>query len=319
VPDLAEVLAGHSAWLRLKGRSEGTIYARERTITRLAAWLAARGGTAGRDLHPHTLLLSAAPWDPAAVSQSLLHATAADLRAWRASLAVGDSAVITYANHVRELYAWLAAEGLRADNPADGLPLPRAPKGLPRPVSEDDLMRALDYATPRVRPWLVLAGWAGLRAKEIAYLRRESLFETAQPPVLLIAEDATKGRRERIVPASRFVLAELQLAGLPAKGFMFPRHDGRPGPNRPWIVSGLANDCLHDSGCTASLHQLRHRFLTMCYRETKDLRLVQDLAGHSSPNSTAGYAAFDRSEAVMAVERLAVPPRLRVLPRKEAT
>src|SRR5260370_914737 len=79
-----------------------------------------------------------------------------------------------------------------------------------------DLFDALDGAPPRIRRWLVLAGWAGLRAVEIALLRRECVLDAAVQPVLLIAADATKGPNERLVPMSAFVLGELCDYGLPA-------------------------------------------------------------------------------------------------------
>jgi integrase len=320
MPDLESVLAEHAEWLRQRGCSKRTIYDRRRAVTRLAAWLDA-GGPPGIQSHPEARGSRGGPGpadDHAAGASSVLNATPADLAAWRAGLTVGDRAVVGYCGHVREFYAHALARGLIAVNPAVGLPLPSLPRGIPRPVSEEDLGRALAAADARVRPWLVLAGWAGLRAKEIALLRRDRVLDTAAPPVLLIARDATKGRHERIVPASGFVLAELRLAGLPASGWVFPRHDGKRGPNAPWLVSQRANLALRDTGSAATLHQLRHRFLTMVYRETHDLRLTQDLAGHASPSTTAGYAAFDRSEAAAAVESLPAPGRLRILPGEKA-
>ena len=130
-------------------------------------------------------------------------------------------------------------------------------------------MHAVATAPPRVRPWLVLAAWAGFRACEVAKLRRENVLDTAAPPVLLVASDATKGTRERIVPMSVFVLAELRVAGLPHNGWVFRRHDGRHGPNAPWTVSHLANSHLADCGADATLHQLRHRFGSSLYKETQ--------------------------------------------------
>jgi integrase len=191
--------------------------------------------------------------------------------------------------------------------------VPPVPPGVPRPVSEEELAAALACASPRVRPWLVLAGWAGLRAVEIARLRRDRILDTAPQPALLIARGATKGRRERLIPASSFVLDELRLAGLPRNGYAFPRHDGAAGPNQPWLISHLANACLREAGSAATLHALRHRFATQLYQATRDIRLVQELLGHSSPSVTAVYAAYDQDGAAAAVEALAAPGRLRAV------
>ncbi len=94
---------------------------------------------------------------------------------------------------------------------------------------------------------------------------------------------------------------------------MFRRHDGLPGPNKPWLISKLANDCLHRSGTNATLHQLRHRCLSLLYQETLDLRLVQELAGHSSPATTAVYTLVSPARAAQAVEALPAPRRLRAI------
>src|SRR5258708_33099603 len=200
MPDLAEVLAAHLAHLRLLGRSERTVYDRERAVIRLAAWLEVRyslearkpcgapctqnsgAGFGGSSQKPPSLLLDATP---------------VDLAAWRASLTGGDQAVVVYCAPVAGFYDFAVTRGIRPDNPAAGLPVPSPPRGIPRPVSEEDLAAALACASPRVRPWLVLAGCAGFPAKEIALLRRESVLDTAVPPVLLVARNATKGHRER--------------------------------------------------------------------------------------------------------------------------
>jgi integrase/recombinase XerC len=226
-------------------------------------------------------------------------------------LAVSDEVIVHYVCHAQAFYSFCVERSYCAANPAAGLPVPRAGRRLPRPVSEPDLMRALAMATPRIRPWLVLAGWCGLRAKEIAYLRRECMLETAAPPVLLVARDATKGRSERVIPLSAFAVAEL-VPVLPATGWVFRRMDGRPGPNTPGLISHLANEHLHECGVAASLHQLRHRFATQAYQASRDLRAVQSMMGHTRPETTAGYAAFDQPAAAAAVEAIPAPARLRV-------
>jgi integrase len=281
--DPLHAIEDHLEHLRLLGHSNTTIYGRATFLRML-----------GR-----------------ALPVALLSATGAHLAAWRAGLAVSDEVIVHYVSAAASFYGWAVREGLRPDNPAAGLPVPRTGRRLPRPVGELDLMRALALASPRVRPWLVLAGWAGLRAKEIAFLRREAVLDTAAPPVLIVAAGATKGRDERRVPMSAFVLAEL-VPVLPASGWVFTRRDGRKGPNSAGLISHLANTHLHDCGVPASLHQLRHFFASEAYKAGRDIRAVQAMMGHARLETTANYAEFDQSSAVAAVEAIPAPARLRV-------
>jgi integrase len=273
------VLWAHLQYLRLRGGTADSIYQRRRLLARLC-----------RDLQ--------AP---------LLEATEAQLLAWRANLRVGDQAIVTYVSHARGFYAWAAETGLRDGDPAARIPVPRLARRIPRPITEAELADAMTCAPARIRPWLVLAAWCGLRAKEIALLRRENVLDGHRPPVLIVADGATKGHRERAVPICDFALAELYRAGLPRAGYVFARHDGGPGPNQPWLVSQLANRHLHDCGSAATLHQLRHRFGSQSYQLSLDLRLVQELLGHAHPSTTAGYAAYAQANAARIVAALPVP------------
>jgi integrase/recombinase XerC len=281
-----EAIAAHLAWLRLNGAGPLTVTAREGALARMA-------------------FLMGCP---------LLEASADALLAWRAGLQLAPNSVLSYLSHARQFYAWAAAEGLLDGSPAKGIPAPRRPRQIPRPIAEDDLMLALATAPARIRPWLVLAGWAGLRAKEIALLRREHVLEGRPVPILRVAHDATKGYTERLVPISTFVAGELRPL-LPRNGWVFPRLDGRPGPLLPARVSHVANAHLHDCGTTSTLHSLRHRFATQAYAASRDLRAVQELLGHAAPETTAGYAAYHPAAAAAAVEAIPAPiPReLRVI------
>lgn len=284
------ILRRHLDWMARKGRRPNTTGARRRHILRL-----------GEFLRPVPVTDASTP----------------DLNAWRDSIAgLASQSILTYASGIREFYGWLFAEQIRPDNPAAGMPLPRKTQYAARPISEENLMRALDHAPPRVRPWLVLAGWAGLRCCEIAGLRRLNVFDRAVPPYLIVDAASVKGGRgERVIPLSAFVVAELRAHGLPAApgAYVFPRMDGRPGPNEAWLVSGLGNEVLHRAGIPDTMHALRHRFGTSCWRASKDLLAVQALMGHADPKTTLVYVAADNQAAVDAVNALPVPPRLRVV------
>jgi site-specific recombinase XerD len=54
-------------------------------------------------------------------------------------------------------------------------------------------------------------------------------------------------------------------------------------------VSKLLSRAL-GAGWTA--HQLRHRFASTAYAAERDLRAVQELLGHSKPETTARYTAI---------------------------
>ena len=301
-------VAAHLEYLRQRGRTASSIYGRRRALVRLAAWLEARENPAA-DEH------GGCSRPGSRNSTWLLQATPADLAAWRASLTVGDDAVVAYVSHVQGFYSGAVKAGLLGASPAAGLPVPRLGRRLPRPISEDDLMAALAAAPRRIRLMIVLAGWCGLRAKELALLRRENVLETVRPPILIVAANATKGRNERIIPLSSFVLEEIRTAYLPTSGYVFRRMDGRPGPNEPWRVSQLVNRHLHRHGISATLHQLRHRLGTQLYQATRDLRAVQSTLGHANPGTTAGYAAYDQGATATGMESLPAPSRLRMVPR----
>lgn len=275
----------HLDELRQRGLSGETIYQRRRNLARLAA----------------------------ALGKPLCEATAPDLAVWRAGLRVGDDTVAAYLSHVREFYGWLAAAGVIDESPAAGLLAPRLSRRIPRPIGEAVLFAAVQSAPARIRPMLVLAGWAGLRAKEIALLRRTVVLDTARPPVIIVARDATKGRRERVVPMCDFILAEV-VPFLPVSGWCFRKTDGTS-PLSANYVSALCNRYLHDIGAAESLHQLRHRFGSQAYQASRDLRAVQELMGHAHPQSTAGYAAFSNVSAIAAVQALPAPGHLHAVSR----
>src|SRR5258708_150481 len=134
MPDLAEVLAAHLAHLRLLGRSERTVYDRERAVIRLAAWLGCyaksqQNASASRVASHAGISAQRGPGglSPAGTDGSSIHllsATPADLAAWRASLTVGDQAVVVYCAHVAGFYAFAVTRGIRPDNPPLGPPRP---------------------------------------------------------------------------------------------------------------------------------------------------------------------------------------------------
>lgn len=251
-----------------------------------------------------------------AIGMPLLQATHDDLISWAASLDLTPAGMSAALGHARSFYRWAyEIERMLPDNPAARLPSVKAPPRMPRPVDEEIVEAAIAGAPDRIRAMLVLAGWAGLRAQEIAYLRREDVLDRADPPVILVSSQGAKGGRERIVDLAPVVLAELAPLLSVRRGYLFPRRsDQYPGPLPPHAVSHECNDYLRQFGVT--LHQWRHRFGTQLYQVDNDLRMVQDQLGHSTLTMAARYAAWNRKRSAAAVAALPVPPSLR-RPRNE--
>jgi len=241
----------------------------------------------------------------AALPVPLLQATKDDMYEWRAGLTVGPTTINTYVSNVREFYRWALARGLISSDPSAGIPVPPIPRRLPRPIPSADLAHAIGVASVIVRPMLILAASCGMRAKEIAGLRAENVRLGDTPPNILIVSEATKGLRERVIPLSPFVVAELKRAGLPPpRGPVFPDANGHH--RRPWRISKICNDHLHGCGITSTLHTLRHWCGTEAYAVDHDLRAVQELLGHAVVQTTAGYAASNRARTAAIVN--AMPP-----------
>lgn len=232
-----------------------------------------------------------------AISTPIAAATAEQLGRWYEHRGGAPSSRASELSHLRQFFGWMVLYDHRGDNPTARLFRPRIPRLLPRPMPHNDLAVALASAPDRIRPWLLLAAFAGLRAQEIAYLRHEDI---RQDLAVLIVHDG-KGGDQRVIPLHPEVARALPRSGT---GWVFPRRDGKPGPNQPWLVSHLTNRHLHSLGISATLHQARHWFGTEIYRTSHDLRATQELLGHKSPVVTAGYAAWNPvigGEAVMAL------------------
>lgn len=265
-------MTAHLDWLRLRALRESTIVSRRNCLRRL-----------------HRSL-----------KQDPLLATSDDLQAWQRTLILTPTGLANETYHVIQFYKWAVDHEIITAMPTNRLVRPKTVRHLPRPIGEDALRQAIVGAPLRIRPWLILAAYAGLRACEVARLQRNEVMERATPPVLIVADG--KGGRQRIVPLGPAVIAELRRHGLPSRGAVFPRGDGRPGNNTPQRISALANDYLHSVGIPDTFHSLRHRFGSQAYGLTQDLRLVQELLGHSDPSTTAGYVAWSnlRAQAVIA-------------------
>lgn len=274
--DNAAVISARLAHMQLRGLALTTIRVNRDHLKRLAAHLS---------------------------PVSLLTAGHEDLIGWARALSpLAPRTRYAELSRTHNFYVWANDEGLIPAVPSMKVPRPKVPRSLPRPISEDRLHAALDSPPPDIYAWLMLEAFAGLRCCEVATLTRDSVLDTAEPPVLVITG---KGSKDRIIPLHPVVTLALRAYGMPSRGYVFRRRDGKPGPPTADRVSWLTNRWLHDHGIPDTAHALRHRAVTQVYRGCPDIRVAQEFAGHSSPTTTAIYAAYAPERMLAAV--LAIP------------
>lgn len=228
----------------------------------------------------------------------LLSATWKDVESWLESRPLMPSSRADYLSYLHCFYEWAIREELTEHDPTVRVPVPRVPRRLPRPIGEGSLARAFMEADPRMMAMLALAAYAGLRCMEIADLCANDILWGS--PVVVIIRG--KGDKDRVVPLCHKADLALRAYGVPSSGPVFPKLKG--GHYNPSTVSIMINTHLHRCGIPETAHQLRHRFGTRFYRESKDIMLTKEMMGHSSITTTQGYVAYSPDAAAKVVEAL---------------
>ena len=262
-------LDDHCRWMIRAGRAPRTIRVRRMEMQYLAEYL-------GRD-----------PVD----------VTDIELEGWQDSLPVNRLRLKTAM--IRPYYVYLHKRGIRTDNPAGLLVSPKAKRGIPRPIAFDTLVTAVrDAPSARLQAWLILAAYAGLRACEVAALDNSNITPAPGGGVFLRLTD-TKGGYPRVTALPGWAW-ELIRPALAPEGPCFRRVRGT-GPVTGQQVSQLANEWLHKCGTTSTFHSLRHAAGSWGI-QADDIRVVQELLGHHSPDVTAVYTAVAPNRIAAMVE-----------------
>jgi integrase/recombinase XerC len=278
-------------WAReVKGLSPNTVRVRLDFLHRLSTFLGYEGVTL-RDAEPHHLI---------AFERVAIAGRAPESRR-------------SYVCHIRAFYRWAKQTGAVEHDPSEVLTLPSVPRHLPRPIEEDDLAIALKAARPKMRTMIVLAAWAGLRCHEIAQICWDDVHREPDGTAFLHVRMG-KGNKDRRVEIGQVVLQALAGYGMKRRGPMFIGQDGRQ--IDPKSVSRSINRFLAAHGIGATAHQLRHRYGTVAYQVSRDLRLVQQMMGHASPQTTAGYTRPSQEAAGRMVAQMdaLAPPSPRAVP-----
>lgn len=209
------------------------------------------------------------------------------------------STVATYHSYLRAWFNWLQLMDHRADNPMIKVGSPRYPERVPRPVSDNGLVRLLTMPMHhRTRIMILLAALAGLRVSEIAKVRGEDV-DTGTPVIYTVG----KGGKQAMIPLHPLLV---EAAGsMPRRGWWFPANARRPGQHlHGKSVSDIIGQAMRRGGVRGTAHSLRHWYGTTLLDDGADLRTVQELLRHKSVATTQVYTRVPDEKRRAAVNRL---------------
>jgi site-specific recombinase XerD len=213
---------------------------------------------------------------------------------------------------VHGFYRYLQREGAADRDLLYGVALPKRPKRLPKVLNSatiDALLAAPDITKPqgqRDRALLELLYGGGLRISELVSL------DAGQ----IVIEDGAaivhgKGAKERVVLFGEPAIKALSLYlrdGRPslAKGVQSALFLNRSGTRL--TARSVQNIVKHHALAAGILqdvhpHLLRHSFATHLLDGGADLRIVQDLLGHSSANTTQIYTHVSKARQAEVTEK----------------
>jgi site-specific recombinase XerD len=203
-----------------------------------------------------------------------------------------------YYGYIHAFYRWWGDNG--GVNTAAKLPRPKAPKGAPRPITDEQLQHLLAVRMRRrTRVMILLAAFAGLRVHEIAKIRGEDVDPQART-----LRVTGKGHVTAVLPLHP-VLVDAA-AGMPRRGWWFPGNSRRAGlPIRPRGVADIIGNAMDRAGIPGgTAHRLRHWYGTTLVSGGADLRTAQTLLRHANLQTTAIYVQVADERRVEAIDRL---------------
>lgn len=211
-----------------------------------------------------------------------------------------SSASIAHAVHVvSSFFTYLQRQHLIATNPMQFITAPKAKNALPRVLSaqEVDQLTSTELKTPqdiRNRAITELLFSSGLRVGELISLNLGDIsFDMREVRVV------GKGDKERVVPVGRVALEAIERY-LAVRSYFKPRDNAlfvnRLGTRlNVRTVQTFIKEAAKNTGLTGTVtpHKLRHSFATELLNHGADLRLVQEMLGHSNLGTTQIYTHVD--------------------------
>ena len=216
---------------------------------------------------------------------------------------IGESSIARNVISIRSYFAYLAKEH-KFDNPSINFKPPKIGKRLPKALTIDQVMSMLnivgsDLISSRDKALVELLYATGARVSELINLNTLDISTVdTEAGVTTTVKLKGKGGKERVVPIGSFAVAAVNdylvrsrptlLKVSTQKALFLNQRGGRLSRQSAWnlVANAAARAGLSDQ---VTPHSMRHSFATHLLDGGADIRVVQELLGHSSVTTTQIY------------------------------
>ncbi|GAA1446296.1 site-specific tyrosine recombinase XerD [Leifsonia poae] len=264
-----------------RGLSANTVAAYRRDLVVYGSWLAGQGID-----------------DPAAVTTTAISDFALHLGS-RAESPLTASSLARMLSTVRGFHRFLLEEGVVDSDVAHEVRPPKLPSRLPKAITVDQVGALLaatdgdDIQSLRDKALLELLYATGARVSEAVSLNVDDVIDDD------IVRLTGKGNKQRIVPLGSYARTAidnylvrarpaLSLRGRATPALFLGMRGARVSRQNAWLIIRAAAERAH-LDVEISPHTLRHSFATHLLAGGADVRVVQELLGHSSVATTQIY------------------------------
>jgi integrase/recombinase XerD len=216
---------------------------------------------------------------------------------------VGESSIARNVISIRSYFAYLAKEHKFA-NPSINFKPPKIGKRLPKALTIDQVLSMLnivgtDLISSRDKALVELLYATGARVSELINLNTLDISTVdTEAGLTTTVKLKGKGGKERVVPIGSFAVAAVNdylvrsrptlLKVSTQKALFLNQRGGRLSRQSAWnlVANAAARAGLSDQ---VTPHSMRHSFATHLLDGGADIRVVQELLGHSSVTTTQIY------------------------------
>jgi integrase/recombinase XerD len=216
---------------------------------------------------------------------------------------IGESSIARNIISIRSYFTYLAKEH-KFNNPSSNFKPPKIGKRLPKALTIDQIMSMLNIAgtdliSSRDKALVELLYATGARVSELINLNVLDISTAdTQAGTTTTVKLKGKGGKERVVPIGSFAVAAVNdylvrsrptlLKVSTQKALFLNQRGGRLSRQSAW---NLVAKAAERAGLSEQVtpHSMRHSFATHLLDGGADIRVVQELLGHSSVTTTQIY------------------------------